>query len=176
MILGSGRHRDPREGRCLLELVSVLAGERWTDHPRCVHPVLASVARRVNDACSDEGRDALIPLALPLIGTAAAPEPVSALLVSRCSSAALSVRPDLRRLRRMARRKSIARSLVADAVTVLAEHAECADQRLVSLLRECVDVTNRTFSLPTICVSHSVYSRQIVDEPEELTSNGADSD
>ncbi|HJP76523.1 MAG TPA: hypothetical protein VJ914_19800 [Pseudonocardiaceae bacterium] len=174
MILSSGRHRDPREGRCLLELVSVLAGERWTDHPRCVHPVLASVARRVNDACSDEGRDALIPLAAPLIGTRGAP--VSAVLVARCARAALSVRPDLRRLRRMAGRTSIARSLVADAVTVLAEHAECADQRLVSLLRECVDVTNGTLSLPTICVPHSVYSRQIVDEPEELTSNGADSD
>jgi hypothetical protein len=163
MILGRGRHRDPRDGRCLLELVSVLAGEPWSDHPRCVHPVLASVARRVNDACSDDGRDALIPLALPLIGTRAAP--VSAVVVQRCARAALSVRPDLRRLRRMAGRRWMARSLVADAVTVLAEHAECADERLVSLLRECIDVTNRTFSLPTICVPHSVYSRQIVDDP-----------
>jgi hypothetical protein len=150
MILGGGRHRDPRDGRCLLELVSVLAGEPWTDHPRCVHPVLAGIARRVNDACSDDGRDALIPLALPLIGTAAAAETVSAILVRRCASAALSVRPDLRRLHRMARRRWIARSLVADAVTVLAEHAECADQRLASLLRECVDVTRGTFSLAAL--------------------------
>lgn len=163
MILDSGRHRDPRDGRCLLELVSVLAGEPWSDHPRCVHPVLASIARRVNDACSDDERDALIPLALPLIGTRTAP--VSAVLVERCALAALSVRPDLRRLRRMAGRRWMARSLVADAVTVLAEHAKCPDQRLVSLLRECIDVTNRTFSLPTICVPHSVYSRQIVDDP-----------
>ena len=145
MILAAGRHREPGEGACLLELVSVLAGEPWTDRPRCVHPVLAAIARRVNDACSDEGRDALVPCAVPLIGTAGAP--VSAVLVERCARAALSVRPDLRRLRR---RWWPACSLVADAVTVLAEHAESADQRLVALLGECVDVTRRTFSLAAL--------------------------
>jgi hypothetical protein len=160
MMLARGRHRDPRAGRCLLELVSVLAGEPWSDHPRCVHPVLASVARRANDACSDAGRDALIALALPLIGTAAIPEPVSSVLVGRCARAALSVRPDLCRLRGAAARvpmsgrlyrRWIAPSLVADAVTVLAEHAVGADQRLVVLLGECVEaarhLSGRTFSL-----------------------------
>ena len=145
MILGAGRHRDPAEGRCLLELVSTLAGERWSDHPRCVHPVLGSIARRINDACSDAARDELIPLAAALIGTASAP--VSGLLVAKCARAALSVRPDLRRLRH---RRWPARSFVADAVTVLAEHAECPDQRLIALLRECVDAAN--------WVPHSVYS------------------
>jgi hypothetical protein len=144
-MLDSGRHRDPREGRCLLELVSVVAGERWSDHPRCVHPVLGSIARRVNDACSDAARDELIPLVPALIGTSAASPSVPALLVERCALAALSVRPDLRRL---TRRRWPARSLVADAVTVLAEHAPCADERLIALLRECVEVTRRTFSLP----------------------------
>ncbi|HEY4455049.1 MAG TPA: hypothetical protein VGN81_12110 [Pseudonocardiaceae bacterium] len=142
MILGVGRHRDPSEGRCLLELVSMVAGEPWSDHPCCVHPVLGSIARRVNDACSDAARDELLPLAVPLIGTASAP--VSALLVARCARAALSVRPDLRRL---TRRRWPARSFVADAITVLAENAESADQRLVALLGECVEVTNGTFSL-----------------------------
>jgi hypothetical protein len=142
MILSTGRHRDPSEGRCLLELVSTLAGEPWSDHPRCVHPVLGSIARRVNDACSDAARDDLVPLAPVLIGTASAP--VSALLAQRCARAALSVRPDLRRLTRC---WWPARSLAADAVTVLAENAECADQRLVALLHECLGVTNRTFSL-----------------------------
>lgn len=142
MMLSVGRHRDPGEGRCLLELVSLVAGERWSDHPRCVHPVLGSIARRVNDTCSDAARDELVPLVLPLIGTASAP--VSALLVERCVAAALSVRPGLRRL---TRRRWPARSIVADAVTVLAEHAEGPDQRLVALLRECVGVTNGTFSL-----------------------------
>ncbi|HEY4018352.1 MAG TPA: hypothetical protein VGM75_06675 [Pseudonocardiaceae bacterium] len=162
MMLAPGRHRDPGEGRCLLELVSVLAGEPWTDHPRCVHPVLASIARRANDACTDAGRDALIPLALPLIGTAAIPEPVSSVLVGLCARAALSARPDLRRLNRAPARTSvsglyrrwIAPSLVADAVTVLAEHAVRADQRLVVLLSECVavcrHVSNGTFSLAAL--------------------------
>jgi hypothetical protein len=162
MMLGRGRHRDPREGLCLLELVSSLAGEPWTDHPHCVHPVLASIARRVNDACGDAFRDRLIPLALPLIGTSTAPEPASSVLVGRCASAALAVRPDLRRLTRTMRgvsaggpyRRRIAPSLAADAVTVLAEHAACADERLVSLLAECVsvcrDVSRRTFSLTAL--------------------------
>jgi hypothetical protein len=157
MTLARGRHRDPREGRCLLELVSVLAGEPWTDHPRCVHPVLGSIARRVNDTCTDAGRDRLIPWALPLIGTAAVPEPVSSVLVRRCAGAALAVRPDLRRLTRAPRggwyRRFMAPSLVADAVTVLAEHAECADQRLVALLRECIDMTNETFSLAALDIT-----------------------
>jgi hypothetical protein len=99
----------------------------------------------VNDTCSDVARDELIPLAPGLIGTASAP--VSALLVECCARAALSVRPDLRRLTRC---RWPARSFVADAVTVVAEHAEAADRRLVALLRECVDATN--------CVPHSVYS------------------
>ena len=157
MILSGGRHRDPRAGRCLLELVSVVAGERWTDHPRCVHPVLGSIARRVNDACTDAGRDELISLVPGLIGTASAP--VSAVLVERCARAALSVRPALRRL---TRRRWPARSFVADAVTVLAEHAEFPDERLVELLAECVAVTNRSFSLPVMCVPNSVCSLQIV--------------
>ena len=161
MILERGRHRDPTQGRCLLELVSVLAGEQWTDHPRCVHPVLASIARRVNDACGDQARDRLVPLAMRLIGTAGRPEPLSSVLVSRCAAAALDTEapdPCLRRMRtalRVARRtpvsvlyrRWVAPSLVADAVTVLAEHAVGGDQRLVALLGECVDVTKGTFSL-----------------------------
>lgn len=42
-----------------MELVSVLAGERWSDAPRCTHPVLAKLARMVNDATSDEARPRL---------------------------------------------------------------------------------------------------------------------
>jgi hypothetical protein len=164
MILDRGRHRDATQGRCLLELVSVLAGERWTDHPRCVHPVLASIARRVNDACGDAARDRLVPLARPLIGTARAPEPLSSVLVSRCARAALeTVAPPecVRRMRtalRLAERVPVSRSyrrwvapsLVADAVTVLAEHAVDGDQQLVALLDECV--------------SHSVCSLQNLDD------------
>lgn len=58
-LLSRGRHRSPRQGACFMELASVLAGERWSDHPRCTHPGLAHLARRVNDAVSDDVRSGL---------------------------------------------------------------------------------------------------------------------
>lgn len=54
--LGRGRHRRPRRGACFMEYASVLAGEPWSDSPRVTHPVLAELAREVNDASSDHAR------------------------------------------------------------------------------------------------------------------------
>jgi hypothetical protein len=48
-VLSRGKHRNPRRGACFMELASFLAGERWSDHPSCTHPLLAEVARNVND-------------------------------------------------------------------------------------------------------------------------------
>jgi hypothetical protein len=31
-ILSPGKHRNPRTGACFMELASLLAGERWSDH------------------------------------------------------------------------------------------------------------------------------------------------
>ena len=45
-ILSAGRHRSPRQGACFMEFASYLAGERWSDHPACTHPLLAALARR----------------------------------------------------------------------------------------------------------------------------------
>ena len=38
-ILSRGKHRNPRKGACFMEMASYLAGERWSDHPRCTHPL-----------------------------------------------------------------------------------------------------------------------------------------
>lgn len=51
-----------------MELVSYLAGARWSDHPACTHPLLASLARLVNDHTSDAGRGELIGLVPSVIG------------------------------------------------------------------------------------------------------------
>jgi hypothetical protein len=67
-ILSRGKHRNPRTGACFMELVSYLAGERWSDHPACTHPLLAAVARNVNDCTSDEGRPRLAELIPSVIG------------------------------------------------------------------------------------------------------------
>lgn len=43
-----------------MEFASYLAGERWSDHPECTDPVLAALARAVNDSLSDTRRDELV--------------------------------------------------------------------------------------------------------------------
>lgn len=60
-LLARGRHRSPRRGACFMELASYLAGERWSDHPACTHPLLARLARDVNDLTSDDARPRLAP-------------------------------------------------------------------------------------------------------------------
>jgi hypothetical protein len=51
-----------------MELASLLAGEPFSDHPACTHPLLAAVARQVNDHTSDAGRQRLAELIPSLIG------------------------------------------------------------------------------------------------------------
>jgi hypothetical protein len=67
-ILSAGRHRSPRRGACFMEFASFLAGERWSDHPSCTHPLLAQLARRVNDLIGDEDRQQLVPLIPMVVG------------------------------------------------------------------------------------------------------------
>ena len=93
-----GRHSTASAGVCLMELVSVVAGEPFTDHPQCVHPALALAARVVNDQVGDAVRQSLVPL-LPQMMTGPRRDlragPVIAL---SCLDSALA-REDDRRLR-----------------------------------------------------------------------------
>ncbi len=68
--LASGAHDSFSEGACALELVSYIAGEPWSDHPKCVCPVLGAFFRAWNDGLPDDERDILLKPFLPrLIGT-----------------------------------------------------------------------------------------------------------
>lgn len=67
--LRAGKHRRPEQGGCLMEWTSLLAGERWSDHPACTHPLLAHLARSVNDIVDDGGRADLARLVPDLVGT-----------------------------------------------------------------------------------------------------------
>jgi hypothetical protein len=51
-----------------MEMASVLAGEPWSDRPRCTHPLLAHLARLVNDCTSDAGRGRLAPHVPSVVG------------------------------------------------------------------------------------------------------------
>jgi hypothetical protein len=43
--LSRGRHVSPASGMCVMELASVLAGERFSDHPQAVCPVIGALMR-----------------------------------------------------------------------------------------------------------------------------------
>ena len=90
-VLSRGKHRNPRKGACFMELASYLAGERWSDHPVCTHPLLASVARLVNDHTSDEGRPRLAELIPSVIGLTGDDLHIDALIALRCATIALPV-------------------------------------------------------------------------------------
>jgi hypothetical protein len=67
--LSQGKHRDPDHGACVMELASMLAGEPFSDRPRCVDPVVAGFLRTYNDGIDDRRRQDLYPLAAEVVGT-----------------------------------------------------------------------------------------------------------
>src|SRR4051794_18033926 len=68
-MLSAGNHRSPRSGGCFMEIASFLAGERWSDHPKCSDPSLAELARCVNDRIPDGPRPQLSIMIPSVIGT-----------------------------------------------------------------------------------------------------------
>ena len=90
-VLSRGKHRNPRKGACFMELASFLAGERWSDHPTCTHPLLASLARLVNDYTSDAGRSRLGALVPSVIGQTSDDLRVDARIALRAALTALPV-------------------------------------------------------------------------------------
>ncbi|KAB8194890.1 hypothetical protein FH608_014405 [Nonomuraea phyllanthi] len=74
-----------------MELASYLAGERWSDHPACTHPLLAALARLVNDNTGDESRAQLVRLVPSIIGLAGDDLRVDARIALRCATTALPV-------------------------------------------------------------------------------------
>jgi len=90
-VLSRGKHRSPRRGACFMELASVLAGERWSDHPECTHRLLAGAARMVNDSTSDEGRQRLARLIPDVIGLTSDEPRWDVLIARRAAFCALPV-------------------------------------------------------------------------------------
>jgi hypothetical protein len=83
--LSPGRHRNPKRGACFMEMASLLAGERWSDHPACTHPVLAAVARTVNDLVGDRHRQRLVVRIPDVIGLTSDDPRVSFLIARKCA-------------------------------------------------------------------------------------------
>ncbi|MDN5750782.1 MAG: hypothetical protein L0H64_20125 [Pseudonocardia sp.] len=130
-VLDRGQHRSPETGACLMEYVSVLAGDRFTDHPRCTDPALAALARLVNDRIERGAvRNALARLAPDLIGTGGRDPRVTPVVVAGCLRAAEAAGPLPRAAaRRLARaRARLARLERGDRRTLVLVRCE----RLVS--------------------------------------------
>jgi hypothetical protein len=90
-ILARGHHRRPSKGACFMELASYLAGEKWSDHPQCTHPLMASLARSVNDCTSDAGRSRLAVLIPSVIGLTGDDLRIDATIALRAARTALPV-------------------------------------------------------------------------------------
>jgi hypothetical protein len=69
VTLRRGRHDSPAIGACVVELASMLAGERFSDHPRSVCPVIAAFLRGYNDLLPEGEHDELYPYAALVVGT-----------------------------------------------------------------------------------------------------------
>jgi hypothetical protein len=92
--LSAGKHRNPRKGACFMEMASFLAGERWSDHPACTHPLLAELSRQVNDRVADDNRQRLLPMVPSVIGLTSNDPYVDARLALLAASTALPVAPE----------------------------------------------------------------------------------
>ncbi len=68
-----GKHDKNGNGHvevCAMEAVAFVAGEPWSDHPKCACPVIGAFMRSWNDCLSQEDRDRLLlPLVPKLVGT-----------------------------------------------------------------------------------------------------------
>lgn len=101
--LRAGRHQHPGDGMCLMEYVSILAGDEFTDAPRCTDPLLAELARMVNDSIGGDVRPELASLATGLVQLPRNPRAAPA-IVGAALDAALKLRPGRKDLRRHRRR------------------------------------------------------------------------
>ena len=90
-VLSRGRHRNPHRGACFMEFASFLAGERWSDHPGCTHPLLASLARTVNDLVDDDHRRELVGLIPEVVGVTSTDPFVDVTVAARAACAAFPV-------------------------------------------------------------------------------------
>ena len=71
-ILHGGSHKPPNGEfkACIMEAVSYIAGEPWSDSPECACPVISAFLRAWNDALpNDERTSLLLPLIPRLVGT-----------------------------------------------------------------------------------------------------------
>lgn len=107
--LGVGPHRGLRSGSasgsCLMEYVSVLAGERFSDLPGCTHPAVAALAWKINDEVGALARQQLLRRAPVLVGAGRGLDlPVRPIVLGTIAAAGRALDPQHRYFHRLQRR------------------------------------------------------------------------
>jgi len=89
--LSRGKHRSAKTGACFMEFASYLAGEPWSDSPQCTDPLLAHLARGVNDQLPDARRGEIAPEIPRVIGLRGDHRILAPIIAMRAAAAALPV-------------------------------------------------------------------------------------
>jgi hypothetical protein len=171
-----------------MEFAATLSGGTWADNPVDVQPMLAALARRVNDNTSDEGRMALLPWAAWLVGTAGEHrDDLDGVLGARVGATALRhadpataarLAPAMAALawpgavqagrvrawRQAAGRRRGARRLIRLAVAALAGVAH-SDETLRALLADAVNTTRDHDGLEPVVVDSTGYQQWPLTQP-----------
>lgn len=139
--LGRGSHRSPEHGVCVMELSSMLAGERFTHRPKSVCFVIAELLRTYNDGVDDERRQGLYECASLVVGSRADREVVRR-RVRRLREIVLEAPNGRSRLQRWVQgsgmQRAGAREAAVCAARVLAADRERGLERMIALVRELV--------------------------------------
>ena len=67
VTFATGAHDANGDAMCVMECVSYITGEPWSDRPQCVSPVIAAFLRSWNDALPEPPRTALLRPLVPLV-------------------------------------------------------------------------------------------------------------
>ncbi|CAN5517516.1 hypothetical protein BH10ACT6_BH10ACT6_01430 [soil metagenome] len=134
--LSAGRHRSARTGACFMEFASFLAGERWSDSPQCTDPVLATLARAVNDTMSDARRSELVADIPRVIGLRGDELRLGLVVALRAATSALPVA-------NMERQRALAVGIIAviDALAELGINRPRAGEAAARALEQVPDAT-----------------------------------
>jgi hypothetical protein len=136
--LGRGKHSSPEHGVCVMELASMLAGERFSDRPRSVCPVVGAFLRTYNDAVDDERRQDLYRYAAEAVGTMASVE-VERRRAELCVAWAAVTAPGSRfALRRWASRRRLAAAGEFAARAAAREPTDHSHRRALAFLDELI--------------------------------------
>jgi hypothetical protein len=152
--LGRGRHDGPGSVVCVMELASMLAGERFTDRPGSVCPLIGALLRAYNDRLDHRRRQDLYRYAADSVGTRADHR-----LQARRAATVLAAadRWDAARRRRWWRssRWSLAGPCPADGPEAIARYAirslgplgDAVHVSMLALLDELIGIDSRAESM-----------------------------